>query len=65
MLYLHLGFDPAKAPASDSPTFASYDDDSAEKLMNHYGANQPAETVESEEYIKQSLIILYSEIQTE
>ena len=39
-------FDQSKIPASDSSDLASYGDHSVDILINHYGTDQPAETVE-------------------
>ena len=49
-------FDPKKVPASDFSDLHSYGEDSVDLLINHYGADLPAETVQGDEYIKQALI---------
>ena len=53
-------FDP---PAADSSDLLAYGEDSVDLMLAHYGAEQPAETVDGEEYTKEALIS--PEIRTE
>ena len=43
-------------PAADSLGLLSYGEDSVDILIEHYGAEQPAETVQGDEYTKEALI---------
>ena len=56
-------FDPKKVPAADSSDLLAYGEDSVDLMLAHYGAEQPAETVDGDEYTKEALIS--PEIQTE
>ena len=47
-------FDPKKVPASDSSDLLSYGEDSIYLLINHYGADLPAETVQGDEIYQTS-----------
>ena len=49
-------FDPKKVPAADSSGLLSYGEDSVNLLIEHYGAEQPAETVQGDGYTKEALI---------
>ena len=56
-------FNPQKMPDVSSSHLASYGEDSIDVLMNHYGAEKPAHTVQGEEFMKPPLIT--SEVHTE
>ena len=56
-------FDPKKVPAADSSDLLAYGEDSVDLMLAHYGAEQPAETVDGDEYTKEALIS--PEIRTE
>ena len=56
-------FDPKKVPAADSSDLLAYEQDSVDLMLAHYGAEQPAETVDGDEYTKEALIS--PEIRTE
>ena len=49
-------FDPEKVPAADSSDLLHYGEDSVDLLFAHYGADQPANTVDGVEYTKKALI---------
>jgi len=49
-------FDPKKVPAADSSDLLHYGEDSVDLLLAHYGADQPANTVDGVEYTKKALI---------
>ena len=49
-------FDPKKVPAADSSGLLSYGEDSVDLLIEHYGTEQPAETVQGDGYTKEALI---------
>ena len=49
-------FDPKKVPAADSSGLLSYGEDSVDLLIEHYGAEQPVETMQGDEYTKEALI---------
>ena len=49
-------FDPKKVPTADSSGLLSYGEDSVDLLIEHYGAEQPAETVQGDGYTKEVLI---------
>ena len=49
-------FDPKKVPATDSSDLLGYGEDSVDSILAHYGAEQPAETVDGDEYTKEALI---------
>ena len=50
-------FNPQKMPDVSSSHLASYGKDSIDVLMNHYGAEKPAHTIQGEEFMKPPLII--------
>ena len=56
-------FDLKKVPAADSSGLLFYGEDSVDLLIEHYGAEQPVETVQGNEYTKEALIS--PELQTE
>lgn len=56
-------FDPKKVPGPDSLDLPSYGKGPVDALINHYGADRLAETVQHEEYVKQALTS--SELRTE
>ena len=56
-------FNPQKMPDVSSSHLASYGEDSIDVLINHYGAEKPAHTVQGEEFMKPPLIT--SEVHTE
>ena len=56
-------FDPKKVPAADTSDLLHYGEDSVDLLLTHYGAEQPADTVDGDEYTKKALIS--PDIQTE
>ena len=56
-------FDPKKVPGPDSLDLPSYGEGPVDALINHYGADRLAETVECEVYVKEALIS--SELRTE
>ena len=49
-------FDPKKVSAADSSGLLSYGEDSVDLLIELYSAEQPAETVQGDEYTKEALI---------
>ena len=49
-------FDPKKVPAADSSGLLSYGEDSVNLLIEHYGTEQPVETMQGDEYTKEALI---------
>ena len=49
-------FDPRKVPNVDSPGFTSYGDSSIDTLIQHYGEDREAQTIDGEEYLKKALI---------
>ena len=49
-------FGPKKVPAADSSGLLSYGEDSMDLLIEHYGADHPAETVQGDEYTKEAVI---------
>ena len=49
-------FDPKKVPAADSSDLLHYGEDSVDLLLAHYGAEQPADTIDGDEYTKKALI---------
>ena len=49
-------FDTKKVPAGDSSGLLSYGEDSVDLLIQHYGLEQPAETVQADEYTKEALV---------
>ena len=49
-------FDPTKLPNVDSPGFTSYGDSSIHTLIQHYGKDWEAQTIDGEEYLKKALI---------
>ena len=49
-------FDSKKVQAADSSGLLSYGEDSVDLLIEHYGAEQPAETVQDDEYTKEAVI---------
>ena len=51
-------FDPKKVPAADSSDLLHYGEDSVDLLLAHYGAEQPADTIDGDEYTKKALISL-------
>ena len=55
MLFLLSIFDPKKVPAADSSGLLSYEEESVDLLIEHYGAEQPAETMQSDEYVPRKL----------
>ena len=56
-------FNQQKMPDVSSSHLALYGEDSIDVLMNHYGAEKPAHTVQGEEFMKPLLIT--SEVHTE
>ena len=56
-------FNPQKMPDVSSSHLASYGEDSIDVLINQYGAEKPAHTVQGEEFMKPPLIT--SEVHTE
>ena len=56
-------FDPRKLSNVDSPGFTSYGDSSIDTLIQHYGEDWEAQTIDGEEYLKKTLISL--ELNTE
>ena len=56
-------FDPKKVPASDTSDLLSYGENSIDLLINHYGVDLCAETVQGDEYIKQ--VLMSPELRTE
>ena len=46
--------DPKKVPAADSSDLLHYGEDSVDLLLAHYGAEQPADTVDGDEYNQES-----------
>ena len=56
-------FDPKRVPATDSSDLVAYGEDSVDLMLAHYGAEQPAETIDGDEYTKEALIS--PEIRTE
>ena len=49
-------FDPKKVPATDSSDLLAFGEDAMNLMLAHYGAEQPAETVDGDEYTKEALI---------
>ena len=49
-------FDPSKLLNVDSPGFTSYGDSSIDTLIQHYGKDREAQTIDGEEYLKKALI---------
>lgn len=49
-------FDPQKLPAADSSDLLHYREDSVDTLLAHYGAELPAETIDSDVYTMNALI---------
>ena len=49
-------FDPKKVPAADSSGLLSYGEVSVNLLIEHYGTEQPVETMQGDEYTKEALI---------
>ena len=45
-------FDPRKLPNVDSPGFTSYEDSSIDTLIQHYGEDREAQTIDGEEYLR-------------
>ena len=56
-------FNPHKVPGADSPSLASYGNESVKTLLDHYGQEKPAQTVLGEETVKPALIS--PDVQTE
>ena len=51
-------FDPKKVPATDSSDLLAFGKDSVDLMLADYGAEQPAETADGDEYTKQAPISL-------
>ena len=49
-------FDPKKVPAVDSSDLLVSASDSVDLVLAHCGVEQPAETIDGDEYIKEALI---------
>ena len=49
-------FDPKKVPAADSSDLLHYGEDLVDLLLSHYGAEQPADTIDGDEYTNKALI---------
>ena len=45
-----------KVPATDSSNLPTYGEDSVELMLEHYGVEQTAVTIDGDEYIKEALI---------
>ena len=43
-------------PAADSSDLLAYGEDSVDLMLAHYGVEQPAETVDGDEYTKEALM---------
>ena len=48
--------DTKKLPANDSSDLLAYGEDSVELMLAQYGTEQPAETINGDEYTKEALI---------